>query len=77
MCVAIPSIIVSKNDLMATIEVYGAQRQVSLMLLPEEAEVGDYVLVHAGYAIQKVDPQAGRESLDLFSQVLDRLGLEE
>lgn len=73
MCVAIPSKIVVKEDLMATVEVYGAQRQVSLMLLPEEAEVGDYVLVHAGFAIQKVDPEAGRESLELFDQVLASL----
>lgn len=71
MCVAIPSRIIDKEDLMATIEVYGARRKVSLMLLPEEAEVGDYVLVHAGFAIRKVDPEEGRASLDLFDQVVD------
>ena len=76
MCVAIPSKIVSKDDLMATVEVYGAQRQVNLMLLPEEAEVGDYVLVHAGFAIQKVDAEAGQESLKLFDEVIKQLGLE-
>ncbi|OGQ96630.1 MAG: hypothetical protein A2521_08240 [Deltaproteobacteria bacterium RIFOXYD12_FULL_57_12] len=70
MCVAIPSCIVVKEDLMAIVEVYGAQRRVSLLLLPEEVVVGDYVLVHAGFAIQKVDPAVGRESLDLFDQVL-------
>ena len=73
MCVAIPSLIVEKEDLMAIIEVYGARRQVSLMLLPEEAEVGDYVLVHAGFAIQKINPEEGRESLELFDQVIDSL----
>ena len=76
MCVAIPSKIVSKDDLMATVEVYGAQRQVNLMLLPEEAEIGDYVLVHAGFAIQKVDAEAGQESLKLFDEVIKQLGLE-
>ena len=76
MCVAIPSKIISKDDLMATVEVYGARRQVNLMLLPEEAEVGDYVLVHAGFAIQKIDEEAGQESLKLFDEVLKKLGME-
>ncbi len=76
MCVAIPAKIISKDDLMATIEVYGARRQVNLMLLPEEAEVGDYVLVHAGFAIQKIDQEAGQESLKLFDEVLKKLGME-
>ena len=55
MCLAIPSRIVSINGLFATIDVFGARREVSLMLMPEEPVVGDYVLVHAGFAIQKVD----------------------
>ena len=76
MCVAIPSKIIRKEGLLATIEVYGARRQVNLMLLPEEADVGDYVLVHAGFAIQKVDIEAGRESLKLFDEVLKNLGVE-
>jgi hydrogenase expression/formation protein HypC len=76
MCVAIPSKIISKDDLMATIEVYGARREVNLMLLPEEAEVGDYVLVHAGFAIQKIDEEAGQESLKLFDEVLRKLGMD-
>jgi hydrogenase expression/formation protein HypC len=70
MCVAIPSKIISIEDLLATVEVYGAKRQVNLMLLSEEAEIGDYVLVHAGFAIQKVDVEAGKESLKLFDEVL-------
>lgn len=69
MCVAVPSKVVSINDLMATIDVRGAQREVSLMLLPEPAEIGDYVLVHAGFAIQKLDPAAGEETLKLFEEV--------
>lgn len=76
MCVAIPSKIISIEDLLATVEVYGAQRQVNLMLLPEEAEIGDYVLVHAGFAIQKVDVEAGKESLKLFDEVLKKMGVD-
>ncbi len=57
MCLAVPSLIVSINDLLATIDVYGARRQVSLMLLPEKPRVGDYVLVHAGFALQKIEKE--------------------
>jgi len=56
MCLAIPSRVVSIDDkLFAMIDVFGARKKVSLMLMPEETKVGDYVLVHAGFAIQKVD----------------------
>ncbi len=73
MCVAIPSKIISINGLLATIDVGGARRDVSLMLLPEEAQVGEYVLVHAGFAIQKLDPDAGRETLKLFDEMARKL----
>ncbi len=55
MCLAIPSRIISIDNLFATIDVFGARKDVSLMLMPESPRVGDYVLVHAGFAIQKVD----------------------
>jgi hydrogenase nickel insertion protein HypA len=57
MCLAIPSRIISIDDLIATIDVYGARRQVSLMLLPDAPRIGDYVLVHAGFAIQKIEKE--------------------
>ncbi len=72
MCVAVPSKIISIDDQLAIIDVQGAQRQVNLMLLPEPAEVGEYVLVHAGFAIQKLDPEAGEETLKLF-ELMDEL----
>jgi len=68
MCLAIPSEIVEINDKMATIEVSGIRREVRLLLLSEEASIGDYVLVHAGFAIQKIDRQAAEES---WSELLD------
>jgi hydrogenase nickel insertion protein HypA len=56
MCLAIPSKVISIDDsLFAVIDVFGARKKVSLMLMPEETKVGDYVLVHAGFAIQKVE----------------------
>lgn len=73
MCLAIPSEIVEKNGVIATVDVMGARRQVSLMLLPEEAEVGDFVLVHAGFAIQKIDREAAEESMKLLQEVAQKL----
>ncbi len=55
MCLAIPSRIISIDNLFAMIDVFGARKQISLMLMPESPRIGDYVLVHAGFAIQKVE----------------------
>ncbi|MGD0885662.1 MAG: HypC/HybG/HupF family hydrogenase formation chaperone [Thermodesulfovibrionales bacterium] len=71
MCLAVPSRIVSINDLMATIDVCGAQREISLMLLPDEVQVGDFVIVHAGFAIQRIDPEAGNEALRLIRELIE------
>ena len=71
MCIAIPSKVIEINDLTAIIDVRGARRQVNLMLLPEPAIIGDYVLVHAGFAIQKLDSEAGKETLQLFEEMAE------
>jgi len=69
MCLAIPSEIVALRDKMATIDVSGVRREVSLLLLPEEAALGDYVLVHAGFAIQKIDREAAEDALNLLKEI--------
>jgi hydrogenase expression/formation protein HypC len=69
MCLAIPLKIISIDHLIATVDLYGAMREVSLLILPEEPNVGDYVLVHAGFAIQKVDKEAARNGLDLMKEI--------
>jgi hydrogenase expression/formation protein HypC len=68
MCLAIPSKIIEIRDSMATIDVYGAQRDISLLLLEDNVHVGDYVLVHAGFAIQKLQEDEAEERLELFQQ---------
>lgn len=72
MCLAVPSKIVKIKDMMATIDVHGARRDVSLLILPEDVEIGDYVLVHAGFAIQKVDRQAGDEAIRLINEIINQ-----
>lgn len=75
MCVAIPMRVVSIEGHQAMVEVDGVRREVNLRLLPQ-VEPGEYVLVHAGFAIQRVDPQAAQETLELIREVLERIDEE-
>ena len=67
MCLAIPSKITRIEDNVATIDVDGVQRQASLLLL-EDAGIGDYVIVHAGFAIHKIDEAAAMETLKFLKE---------
>lgn len=67
MCIAIPARIVSVDNQMAVIDVDGVRRDASLLLAPE-ATVGDYVIVHAGFAIRILDASAAKESLALLRE---------
>ena len=67
MCLAIPSKITQIENEMATIDVDGVKRSASLMLL-EDAVVGDYVIVHAGFAIKKLDEEAAMETIRLLKE---------
>lgn len=66
MCLAIPSQVAEKlPNSMANVDIMGVQRVVSLDLTPE-AEVGDWVLVHAGFAIQIIDEETANETIELL-----------
>ncbi|UCD31768.1 MAG: HypC/HybG/HupF family hydrogenase formation chaperone [Desulfobacterales bacterium] len=69
MCLAIPSKIVKIENHMATIDVDGVKREASLLLL-DEPKVGDYVIVHAGFAIHKIDEADALESLKLLREAV-------
>jgi hydrogenase expression/formation protein HypC len=70
MCLAIPARIVSEpNEIeMAEIDILGVKRRISLMMTPD-AKIGDYVLVHAGFAIQVVDEEFAAESLAMMRRM--------
>lgn len=68
MCLAIPMELVDRRELEGDVELSGVRRRVSLMLLPE-AEVGDYLLVHAGYAIGRIDAEEARKTLELLEEL--------
>jgi len=68
MCLAIPLRLVSVNGTDAVGEVGGIQREVSIMMTPD-VKVGDYVIVHAGFAIQVLDQKEAEENLELLRQI--------
>jgi len=69
MCLAIPTQIKEIDaDRMALVELGGVARRVSLIMAPE-AQVGDYVLVHTGYAISVMDPEEAEASLKAFEEL--------
>jgi len=76
MCLAIPSKIIEKDQFRAVVDVYGARREINLMLMPEDVDLGDYVLVHAGFAIQKVDEVAAQEALKVISTIIEDVSQE-
>jgi len=68
MCLAIPALINSIEDKEAEAEIGGITRRISLWLTPE-AKVGDYVLIHAGYAINILDQEEAEETLRLLEEI--------
>lgn len=65
MCLSIPAKVLSIDGIMANVSVGGAEYQASLQML-EDVKVGDYVLLHTGFAIQKLDEEDAKESLKVF-----------
>jgi hydrogenase expression/formation protein HypC len=68
MCLAIPAKIVALKDNMATVDMDGTRREASLLLL-ENPALGDYVIIHAGFAIHKIDEAEAVESLRVLRQL--------
>ena len=68
MCVAVPALVVSLNGSEAEVDIEGVRRKTSIYLTPE-AKVGDYVLMHAGFAIKVIDLQEARETIDLLRHI--------
>jgi len=69
MCLAIPARIVTREEnTMATVDIMGVSRTVSLDLVPEANE-GDFVLVHAGFALQVIDEETANDTLELLKSL--------
>ena len=71
MCLAVPMKVTAVDGYLCTCEAKGIEREASLFMLQgEDVAVGDYVLVHVGYAIQKVSAEEAAEAWVLFDEVL-------
>ena len=71
MCLAIPMQIMTLNGYSARCEAKGVQREVNLFLLQDTPiTMGDFVLVHLGYAIQKITPEHARSAWELYDEML-------
>ena len=68
MCLAIPAKLISIDEYMGTVDMEGIQRDVSLLLL-QDAQIGDYLIVHAGFAIHRVDESEAQASLKLLREM--------
>jgi hydrogenase expression/formation protein HypC len=72
MCLAIPSKVLKiTEDNMAEVDTLGVKRVVSLDLMPEPVSVGDYVLIHVGYAMGKIDEKDALESIEVYKQLAE------
>jgi len=68
MCLAVPVRVLKIDGQKALVELGGLTRQASIMLVPD-TQVGDYVLLHAGFAIQKLDEKEAEETIRLFAEI--------
>ena len=72
MCLAIPMVLKERTEMEGVVELDGIRRTISLMLLPD-AEVGEHVLIHAGYAIGSVNAEEAAETLELLREYADNM----
>ncbi len=78
MCLSIPSKIVEiDEDNMATVDTMGIKRQVSLDLMPDVVDIGDYILIHVGFAMNKIDEAEALQSLEVYKEMLEAMEEEE
>jgi hydrogenase expression/formation protein HypC len=70
MCLAVPGKIIEISGSTARVDIEGLVTKACISLLPE-VEVGDYVIVHAGFAIERYDEEAARETLQLLRELAD------
>lgn len=74
MCLSIPSKVVEIDENnMATVDTMGVRRQVTLDLIDEEVRVGEYVLIHVGYAMGKISQEEALESLKVYEEIVQMM----
>lgn len=69
MCLGVPMKILSRDGDAIVAEVDGVRKEASVMLLGEEVGIGDYVIVHAGFAISRLDEEYAKETLRMMREI--------
>lgn len=70
MCLGVPMMVKSIQDELAVCEIDGVRREASLMMI-DDVQIGDYVLIHAGFAIEKIDETEAQLTLKALRDALD------
>jgi len=74
MCLSIPSKVVEIDENnMATVDTMGVKRQVTLDLIGEPVEVGEYVLIHVGFAMNKISVEEAKESIRIYEDIISQM----
>jgi len=76
MCLGFPGKIVEMDEMTAIVDIAGTKREVSLAMLPDEVSVGDYVMIHVGFAIAKMDEKEAEETLKTLLECASELDEE-
>lgn len=71
MCLGFPALIEKLDMHVATVDVAGTKREISTIMLGDDVQVGDWVMVHAGFAMAKMDEQEAKESLAFLLEYTD------
>ncbi|MBP6325238.1 MAG: HypC/HybG/HupF family hydrogenase formation chaperone [Sulfurospirillum sp.] len=78
MCLSIPSKVVEIDaDNYATVDTMGVKRKVTLDLISEEVNVGDYVLIHVGFAMNKINKEDALDSLKAYEEIVEAMNSGE
>lgn len=70
MCLGVPGRVIEIEELTASVDFWGVKRRVRLETVDEPVQVGDYLLVHVGFAIRRIPPEQIEETLELYNQLV-------
>jgi len=79
MCLSIPSQVVElhEEEQSVTVETMGVRRKVSAHLMPAPLEIGDYVLIHIGFVMNKIDKADALQSIELYNEIVEKMAAAE
>lgn len=78
MCLSIPSKVekIDENN-MATVDTMGVKRDISLDLMADDVQIGDYILIHVGFAMNKIDKEEAEQSLRVYEEMVEAMQAQE